>query len=28
MQTVVCRCNTASRMMAAIRKYAEKGVRA
>ena len=28
MQTVVCRCNTASRMMAAIRKYADKGVRA
>ena len=28
MQNVVCRCNTASRMMAAIKKYAEKGVRA
>jgi len=28
MENVYCRCNTASRMMAAIRKYAEKGVRA
>src|SRR5687768_8693571 len=27
MQNVVCRCNTASRMMAAIKKYAERGVR-
>lgn len=28
MENVYCRCNTASRMMAAIKKYAEKGVRA
>src|SRR5438093_1460981 len=28
MENVYCRCNTATRMMAAIKKYAEKGVRA
>ena len=28
MENVYCRCNTASRMMAAIKKYAEKGARA
>jgi nicotinate dehydrogenase subunit A len=28
MENVYCRCNTASRMMTAIKKYAEKGVRA
>jgi nicotinate dehydrogenase subunit A len=28
MENVYCRCNTASRMMSAIKKYAEKGVRA
>jgi nicotinate dehydrogenase subunit A len=27
MENVYCRCNTAVRMMAAIKKYAEKGVR-
>src|SRR5438067_2151954 len=28
MENVYCRCNTATRMMAAIKKYAEKGARA
>jgi nicotinate dehydrogenase subunit A len=28
MENVYCRCNTASRMMTAIKKYAEKGARA
>ena len=28
MENVYCRCNTAARMMSAIKKYAEKGVRA
>src|SRR5438034_11792854 len=28
MENVYCRCNTATRMMSAIKKYAEKGVRA